>query len=534
MKIRGTGWRPAVLDTDAIDARHRFEWDGDLESQGFHCEETHISKVYLGPHDAWKIKKPVAFGFLDYSTPEKRKAACEAEVELNRRFAPAIYLGVEPLLRRPTGHYVFGGYGMPLEWAVHMVRLPESDRADRRLREGRLWPGALRALAGRLAAFHSASPADADGAQFAAPAAIARNLEESFIQSRPFLPTLLGKDARELEDRMRARLWACAPGLEARYHGNRICDGHGDLRLCQVYFDDSGRSEILDCIEFNDRFRFGDPAADIAFLSMDLAFHGRPDLAEGFLAAYAEVSGDFDLYSVVDYYQAYRACVRGEVEGLRAGEMEPGPERTRKDDEARAYYRFALAERIRPTPAVIAIGGGMGTGKTTLAGLLGERIHAPVVSTDPLRKRMAGIRTTEKRPDHLWRGLYDPAMTETVYAEAGRLAQLIGDSGRSVIVDASFRSRETRRSLRDAAVRAGRPFLFVECRAETNVCRDRLKQRDAAPNASDGNERNFEAFLETWEPVDDIPSAQLRVLDTTAPLEECVAQVILSLPPGGQ
>lgn len=507
-----------------------FEWDRDFEAQGLQCEETHISKVYLGPHDAWKIKKPVDLGYLDYSSLEKRKAACSAEVELNRRFAPSIYLGVVPIIKRDSGHYAFGGEGSPVDWAVHMVRLPDHDRADRRLAERRLDPGAFKALAERLAAFHAAFPADAGAAQNAAPEAIARNLEENFIQTRAFSGALLGQGpCRALQDRMRARLRTCAPAIAARYQGDRICDGHGDLRLCQIYFDEAGDSKILDCIEFNDRFRYGDTASDIAFLSMDLAFHGHLDLAEGFLADYAEASGDFDLYSVVDYYQAYRACVRGKVAGQRAAEMAMGPERLAMEDEARAYFHFALAERMLPDPIVIAIGGGMATGKTTLAGRLGGLLGVPVVSTDPLRKRMAGISPLETRHGRLWRGLYNPEMTGRVYAEAARLAQVIGDSGRSVILDASFRTRASRNAIHEAANRAGRPFLFVECRTDTETCRQRLRLRTASPNPSDGNERLFQAFLASWEPGDDIPPTQRLVLDTGSPMAAGVDQVMRAM-----
>lgn len=495
-----------------------FEWDPDFQAQGLRCEETHVSKVYLGPHDAWKIKKPVDFGFLDYSTPEKRYAACEAEVVLNRRFSPSVYLGVVPLIKLPSGRFAFGGKGEIAEWAVHMARQPESDRADRLLAAGRLGYPALKGLAERLAAFHAGHPAPAAAAAFGSPSAVGRNLEENFIQTRPFLAALLGRlPAAELEDRMTARLRSSAPFIEARFRGNRVCDGHGDLRLGQIYFDPSGECRILDCIEFNDRFRYGDPACDIAFLSMDLAFHGHPEMAEGFLAAYAAASGDFDLYPVIDFYQAYRACVRGKVAGFLAAQMEPGTEREARETEARAYFHFALAERMRPAPAVIAVGGGMGSGKTTLAGRLGELLCAPVVSTDPLRKRMAGIAPLEKRADALWHGLYAPETTEKVYAETARLSRIIGDSGRSVIIDASFRSRAAREAVREAAIGAGRPFLFIECRAGVETCRERLRRRASLPNPSDGNEGAFEDFLASWEPADEIPSGERLLLETEGP-----------------
>lgn len=492
-----------------------FAWDRDFEAEGLLSEETHISKVYLGPQDAWKIKKPVDFGFLDYSTIGKRKEACEAEVRLNRRFAPSVYLGVVPLVRRASGHYGFGGEGEVADWAVRMRRLPVADRADNRLAGGRLALRELKSLAARLAEFHAAFPADADDAQYGNPGAVARNLEENFIQSRPFLADSLGAEmSASLEALMTSRFRDCASAIGDRFRDGRVCDGHGDLRLGQIYFDDDGRSEILDCIEFNDRFRFADPACDIAFLAMDLSFRGRPDLAEGFLAAYASASGDYGLYSVVDFYQAYRACVRGKVAGFLAGELAPGPERERKIGEARAYFRFAAREWNRAVPAVIAIGGGIGTGKSTLAERLGDALAVPVIASDPLRKRMAGVPPAEKRPDELWQGLYSPETTAKVYAEAARLAGLVGDAGRSVIVDASFRGQSARKLIRDAALRAGRPFLFIECRADAETCRERLRRRALQPGPSDGNVGNFEAFLLAWEPAEEIPPEEHLIVRT--------------------
>jgi predicted kinase len=289
-----------------------------------------------------------------------------------------------------------------------------------------------------------------------------------------------------------------------------VRDGHGDLRLDQIYFDEQGRASILDCIEFNDRFRFGDVASDIAFLAMDLENRNRRDLAEYFLAAYARAAGDFDLYLLVDFYESYRAVVRVKVAEIRGAR-----------EEAEAYFRTAqhCLRRTPATPWLVAVGGGIGTGKSTLANRLGEEFARPVIDTDRTRKQMAGLSPSRPGTEAPWSGLYDKAHTDRVYGEALRRAGAVLASGRTVVVDATFRSRRHRLAAKKTAADHGARFLFVECRSDPEVCRERLRQRAQGPGWSDGREEILEDFMRKWEPAEELGSGEHVVVDTAAPID---------------
>jgi aminoglycoside phosphotransferase family enzyme/predicted kinase len=506
----------------------------DLAARAQGLEQTHISWVFLGDGEVWKVKKPVEFGFLDYGSLEKRKRACEEEVALNRVLSPSVYLGVVPITQDASGLHRFGGDGLPVEWAVHMRRLREGDRADRRLEAERLPSAWITGLAERIAEFHAAGRSDAWTAKFGSLKAIRANALGNFEQSRSFLPGLIGAERAEaLKARFRDFLRDHAGTFAQRAQGGRVRDGHGDLRLGQIYFDDTGAPSILDRIEFNDRLRFGDVCADIAFLAMDLEYRGRKDLAERFLAAYAAASGDFGLYPLVGFYEGYRACVRGKVAWFQGEDPEcADAERLASIEDARGY--FLLAETcVMPAagqPKLIAVGGGMATGKSTLSTELSGRLSAPVISSDRTRKQMAGMDPWMRGEEPMWRGLYAENVTDQVYSEMLRRAKPVWESGRNVIVDASFRARRHRELYRAAAGEAGIGFRFIECRADRETCRERLRQRAHEPSISDGREAVFEGFLDAWEPCEEIPADEYSLSDSTAPLERNLSDLLGRLP----
>lgn len=495
----------------------------DLLAAGFELVETHVSQVFLGPQDVYKIKRPVFLGFLDFRTLEARRAACLAEVALNRRLAPDVYLGVEPVTRDREGRHRIGGAGEPVEWAVHMRRLDEAARADHRLRAGRLAEDDLRRLAEHLAAFHAAARADEHTAGFGTPERIAENVRENFEQTRDTVTRYLTRaEADEIERHQLEFLIRHPDRFERRRAAGRVRDGHGDLRLEHVYFHDGGPPTIIDCIEFNERFRYADVCADVAFLSMDLAWHGRTDLSERFLAAYARAAGDYDLYGLVDFYEAYRAYVRGKVASMLAQDPAVGTgARWAAGREARRYYLLALAAKRRSLlpPVLLAVGGIIASGKSTIADRLAADLSAPVVDSDRTRKALLGVGASTPVHDPAWRGGYDEQVTARVYAEVFRRALVVLASGRPVVIDASFRSRAARARARELANRAGVPFVFVECRAPLEVSRRRLEERARSPGVSDGRAEILEAFAARWEPVDELPADRHIVVDTTQPLE---------------
>ncbi len=506
----------------------------DLGGPAVERAETHASWVFLDGDSAYKVKKPANLGFLDFSTPEKRRLACEAEVRLNRRLAPDVYRGVVPITRSPDGRHRLGGDGPAVDWAVHMRRLPDEQRGDVRLRTGRLDAADLERVAATLAAFHADARCDDETARFGTADAVGVNVRENFTQTRATIGEFLSPaQAAEVEAWQLGFLGRHAARFDARIAAGRVRDGHGDLRLEHVYFEDDGRVTILDCIEFNDRFRYGDVCADVAFLAMDLAAFGRADLAERFLAAYASEAQDYDLYPLVDFYESYRAFVRGKVRSMlaTAPDAAPAVRAAAREDARRAYLLSLASERRSLLPATcVAVGGHIASGKSTVAAHLAAEMAAPVVESDRTRKHLLGVRPTRPVHEGAWSGAYDPRFTADVYAEVLRRAGAVLDSGRPVVVDASFRSARQRADVRDLARARGLRFAFVECRAAPEVCRARLRRRALGPSVSDGRLEIFDDFVARWEAVTELPPEEHIVLDTARPLSESLVALRARLP----
>jgi len=489
--------------------------------------ETHVSWVLRGEREVVKIKKPVELGFLDFRSPERRRQACEDEVRLNARLAPGVYLGVVPIVDR-DGSLRIGGEGRVVDWGVHMRRLADGLRADAMLAGGGLRPRHVDTLAEAIADFHAGAEVPRDTAlRWASPEAVERNARENFAQTRALIRESL---AQEL-DLDRIERWQTdflrdhAPLLAKRASGGRARDGHGDLRLEHVYFEESGL-RVIDCVEFDERYRVADVCADVAFLSMDLAAQGRVDLAERFLARYARAADDYELYEVADFYEGYRACVRGKVATILANDAAVSEDvRDRAAAQARRHFVLALAgtrEWLVP-PALVCVGGLIASGKSTVAEALGEALSCPVVDADRTRKRMLRVEETHPLNDPPWQGAYDPRVTSRVYGEVLSRAASVLASGRSVVVDASFRSHALRANARELARVHGVRFQFVECRAPLDVCRARLAHRERGP--SDGRLAIFDDFAARFEPVDEFSAGEYVPLDTARDLAASLAEL---------
>ena len=495
----------------------------DLEASGLELIETHISWVFLSRTEVFKIKRPVDFGFLDFTTIEARRRACEAEVDLNRRLAPDVYLGVLPVTQDALGVHSINGEGRTVDWAVHMRRLDERDRADYRIDRGALTAADVDTLALRIAEFHESARCDEETTRHGAPDVIRGNVEENFDQTRASIGEYLTEnEAREIEA-WQLRVLKDEKRFEARQRAGRVRDGHGDLRLEHVYFTEDSIS-IIDCIEFNDRFRYGDVCADIAFLSMDLAWHGRVDLAERLLATYARETSDYGLYSVVNFYESYRAFVRGKIASFLAADVEASTaSRERARGEARRYFMLSLAFERPPLvpPRVVAVGGLIASGKSHAASVIGVLLAAPVVGSDRLRKHLMGRRADESMQSEAWKGPYSADTTAKVYETLWNVAEAIVTSGRPVVLDASFRTADMRNSARSLAERLGVPFTFVECMAPRERLLERLAERESlAAHESDARPGLLEEFEKLYEPVEELPSAVHLRLDTSRPPEE--------------
>jgi predicted kinase len=294
-----------------------------------------------------------------------------------------------------------------------------------------------------------------------------------------------------------------------------------------VYFE-GGSPIVIDAIEFNERLRIGDVAADVAFLAMELDARSRPDLAASFLAAIARESSDYDVYAVVDFYLSYRAWVRGKVASFVAAD--PSTETGKADRKAGEAARlFALARAYtepRAAPgAVVAVGGLIGAGKSTLAQALARVVGSPVVDSDRTRKALAGVSPTQPASAET----YTDAFTRRTYDELFRRADVVLGSGRGVILDATFRSRGLRLRARELALRHGRAFRFVEAICDEETLRERLRARRKGPSVSDATEGLLEQIRRDFDPITELASAEHVSVDTTLPVAAQVQAASLRL-----
>ncbi len=486
---------------------------------------THGSWVFLTDTEAWKVKRPVNFGFLDFSTPEQRLHFCSEEIRVNAALAPEVYLGVVPIVRGPRGHS-FVGSGAAVDWAVRMRRLPEADSALALLRAGVLGPDALEGLAVRLAAYFAvANPATAEGGFDV----LARNVEQNFDGVRPFVGSLVTAALfDEVSAYQRGFLQQNVASLRAREADGRVREGHGDLRLEHVYFP-GGRPDatpiVIDAIEFNRGFRCADQALDVAFLAMELYAHNRGDLAEWFLSAFAREANDYDFYPLADFYMSYRAWVRAKIACVVAADPSTsGDKAARKAGEAWSLFelarRFARGRATRPV--VVAVGGLPGSGKSTVADEVGRRGIA-VISSDRTRKHLGGVAAMARAPESLYR---EPFAQRT-QDEMLRRARLVLSTQRSVILDATFRDAATRSSVRALAGARGAGFLFVETTCAEPTLRRRVEARAAGASISDADMNVYEALKATYEqPAAEMAATEFLIADTTTSTNAAVEAVV--------
>jgi uncharacterized protein len=456
--------------------------------------QTHISVVFLAGEYAYKVKKPVVLGFVDFSTPEARLHFCQEEVRLNRRLAPDVYLGVVRVTR-DGGAVRVEGQGETVEHAVKMRRLPEGATLLGYLRRGELTRGVVEEVTRRVAAFHASAERGERIASFGRFEVVAGNARENLEQSAGLVGRTLSAGVFDrLKSRLEERLAQLRPLIEARARRGVPCDTHGDLHLDHVYlFPDRappGDLVAVDCIEFNERFRHADPVADMAFLVMDLLSHGRADLARAFAEAYFAATGDDEGRALVAFYTAYRAAVRAKVEGLKLLEREvPAGEREEEGVRARAHWLLALGQLEAPgrRPCLVLVAGLPGSGKSTLARGLAESAGFSVVRSDEVRKELAG--TGED--------LYSPVWSDRTYAACLRRAEEGLFAGGRVIVDANFRRERRREPFLRAARAWGVPALLLVCRVSGEEARRRLSAR--REDVSDADWDVYQALAREWE-----------------------------------
>lgn len=491
---------------------------------------THASWVILTDNDVWKIKRPVDLGFLDYRTTESRHRFCDEEVRLNRRLAPGVYLGVDPIHATAAGH-VLKDDGPVVDWAVHMRRLPDQRSAQALVAQDALCAPMLEHLAEHLAEFFSGAESVPE---YGALTVLMNNVEENFVQVTPFVGDLLEQVALdEVKAFQLNKLARESDRFAERVASGRIRDGHGDLRLEHVYFlDRPGQPPspvIIDCIEFSPRFRCGDVAGEIAFLAMELEAVRRPDLAAGLVARFAEATDDFGIYRVLDFYLSYRAWVRGKVAAFVAADATASTEiRRRKREEARldmALARSFTGQRL-DRPFLIVVGGMIGSGKSTLAAALGRALATPVVSSDRTRKARAGMAPTARADAKL----YTVPERERIYATLIRTAADVLQLGRDIILDATFAERRWRWQAAAAAHAAQATFVFIETvPSDMEMLRQRLKERRQGPSLSDATDEQLDHFISEYESPSELDPEPRFGVATSATPERALAEALTHL-----
>jgi aminoglycoside phosphotransferase family enzyme/predicted kinase len=520
---------PGVL-IDGLRNREAYQFPvADVE-----VRQTHISVVFLAGAFAYKVKKPVEFGFLDFSTLDKRRHFCEEEVRLNRRLAPDVYLGVVPITREGTRLRV-EGTGEVVEWAVKMQRLPDEAALDARLERGEVDANLAGELARRIAAFHRTAARSESIATFGRFEAVARNLRDIYTQSKPQVGTTVSETVFErLQELTEESLTRLRPVIDARGQRGMTRDCHGDLHLDHVYYFPNrpapGDLVIVDCIEFTERFRYIDPVADMAFPVMDFAFHGRRDLGRVFADAYFQAADDDEGRALLPLYGAYRGTVRGSVTGLKLAEKEvPSAERRVDLQQARGHWLVALDLLEVPDrrPCLLLVGGLPGTGKSSLCRWLAERAGFSVIRSDVVRKEPGGIpeKVKDFGPGAVM--LYSREWTDATYAECLRRAEGLLFQGQRVIVDATFREDRQREQFLEAARKWGVPGGVLLCQASPETCRRRLALRTG--DASDADWSVYKAMAGQWEVPGPETQAWVRVIDTESTLDQAGTQACTAL-----
>lgn len=443
--------------------------------------QTHISYIFFTTDFVYKIKKPVDFGFLDFTTLDKRKSFCEEEVRLNRRLAPSIYLGVVGIAAPERFPFVGVG-GEIIEYAVKMARLPEESILERALTAGEVKKDVIIRIAHVIAEFHKRAPTSAYISGFGSLETIKKNTDENFAQTRDFIGyTISPGQYGAIRDYTGSFLETKKDLFLRRVNEGFIKDCHGDIHCEHISITDG--INIFDCIEFNERFRFSDTVADIAFLAMDLDFEGRHDLSGALAKEYFKEAFDRDGLKLLDFYKCYRAYVRGKVEGFKSREAEVSEnERTLAVIGARYHFHLArlyAAKGFRPV--MIIISGLSGTGKSTLAESLSQSTKIKRVSSDMVRKGLACVPLHEKRREPFKKGIYSDEFTEKTYAALISEGVRLLSKKRSVILDATFLNPAHIEMAREAALKAGAVFVVIECVADEGVIKERLAKRAGEP-----------------------------------------------------
>jgi aminoglycoside phosphotransferase family enzyme/predicted kinase len=481
------------------------------------CVETHISLVFLTDRFAYKLKKPVRFDFLDFSTVALRHAACKEEIRLNRRLAPHVYLDVVPITS-DHGRLRLGGTGPPVDWVVKMRRLPAERTVDRLIRSGELTDGQVHQIGLLLTDFYQQLP----------PVALRtdeyrREIEAHVLGNRDeLMNTRHGLDAnvaRRVHEAQLRFLRLCPELLDDRVCDGRIVDGHGDLRPEHIYL--APQPTVIDCLEFNAELRQLDVADELSFLAMECAALDAERVGDAIIKHYRERSGDQPGAELLSFYKCYRACVRAKVWALRAEQLDGDARQTALESAAR-YLR--LADRYRAqlgSPLMLVVRGLTGTGKSTLAAAVAGSLGIELLQTDAIRRELFGPSASPADYDA---AIYEPQNRARVYDEMFRRAESLLAAGFSVVLDGTFLAADARSRAVALADRYRACPLLVRCHCPDELAAERIESRLATGRSISESRPNILARQKQADEPDP-PGLRSVAVDTAQAVPEIIAAV---------
>lgn len=483
------------------------------------CEliETHISWVILTGEYVYKIKKPVNFGFLDFSTLEKRKFYCKEELRLNQRLAPELYLDVIPLTGS-TESVELDGSGKAFEYTIKMKQFPQETQLDHVLERNELKPKIINSIANLIASFHQQIDIAEKATEYGNPDRVYHPINENFIQIQERVT-----DAPTLDLLSNIEIWSkqtfkqIKPHLTQRKENGFIRECHGDLHLRNLAWYNN-EPLAFDCLEFNPNFRWIDVISEIAFFIMDLDDHKQPELAQRFLNKYLELTGDYNGCHVLRFYQVYRAMVRAKVDAIRAHQEGISKQEAEEaSKEFNSYLQLALTYSKKRAPFLIITRGMSAVGKSYWSQQLLEKTNAIRIRSDVERKRLFNILPCDNPQENIAQGIYSPEATDKTYLKLLEITEDIIGAGFPVIIDAAFSSFEQRNLFKKLANKKQIQFVIMEFVASNETLKQRIFKREQG--VSDADITVLENQIQHWLPLEQDEKAFSVSINTEKPID---------------
>jgi uncharacterized protein len=492
--------------------------------------QTHISYILLTGEYAYKVKKPVNFGFLDFTTLEKRHHFCQEELRLNRRLSPELYLAVVPIVQDSDSSRIRiseTDLGTIVDYTIQMRQFPQEALLSQLFQQDKLTPEMVQELGLLVAQFHTNAEIQVDLQSYGSLTSIQQvaannyDISEAFIESETTTGSGVTQNRTQLTETQNFThqfFTEHADWFLQRQAEGKIREGHGDLHLNNICFYPN-KIRIFDCIEFNPEFRIIDVMYDVAFLVMDLEFQGRVDLANLFLNTYLEHTGDYWGAALMPLYLSMRAYIRGNINSLTVQDsVIPATEKTKSLQLAKAYYRLAWDYTQRSHGQLLLMSGLSGSGKSSIARQLAQRLNALHLRSDAVRKHLSSTPLYQRGDTNgtFGSGIYTPEMTAKTYDYLLELGLFLAQQGWTVILDAKYDRQALRQTALAAATAAQLPIHFIQCTAPVEVLRDRLKARTG--DIADATADMLDAQIKVAEPFTSIEEAMATVLNTDQPL----------------